>query len=393
MSEGAPRRFRGRIPVDLVTVLGPFLTSRLVLVLLAPLSIGLLTPIGLTSVPGWPAPAFPPTPTWHAVVTAWERFDALWFLRIATDGYRLNDGSAAFFPGFPLAIRGLSPLLGNHPLAAGLVISNLAFLGALACVHAFTRAERGDAAARATVLALCWFPTSHFFLMPYSESLFLLGAAGCLLAASRGRWGLAAFAGAVAALTRSVGLALVAALLVEAAVAARGGWRRALGPLAAAAATAAGFLGYLGWWALRGDAMAPLSFQRCWDRHPSWPWATIARGASIAWERFGAGAGAYWLIDLLVTLVVLAGAVWIAPRVRPSASVFAWGTLLAPLCLVFPDRPLMSMPRLVLVAFPAFWGIVDLARRLRLPPWSVPAAGGVGLGLLATLTVHGYYIF
>ena len=155
----------------------------------------------------------------------------------------------------------------------------------------------------------------------------------------------------------------------------------------------AGLLAYLGSWALRGDATAPLAFQRNWDRHPSWPWATVARGASIAWERFQAGAGGYWLIDLLVTVVVLAGAVWITPRIRPSLSVYAWGTLLAPLCLVFPDRPLMSMPRLVLVAFPAFWGMVDLARRLRLPPWTVPAAGGVGLGLLATLTLHGYYIF
>ena len=61
------------------------------------------------------------------MVTAWERFDALWFLRIATDGYRLHDGSAAFFPGFPLAIRFLSPVLGGHPLAAGFLISNLAF--------------------------------------------------------------------------------------------------------------------------------------------------------------------------------------------------------------------------------------------------------------------------
>ena len=54
MSDAAPSRFRGRIPLDLATVLGPFLTSRFVLVLLAPLTLGLLTPLSTPSVDGWP---------------------------------------------------------------------------------------------------------------------------------------------------------------------------------------------------------------------------------------------------------------------------------------------------------------------------------------------------
>ncbi|MFM8944674.1 MAG: mannosyltransferase family protein [Actinomycetota bacterium] len=393
MSDAAPTRRRGRLPVDLATALGPFLTSRIALLFLPLVTIGLLTPIGANSVPGWPAPAFPPSPTWHAVVTAWERFDALWFLRIAEEGYRLRDASAAFFPGYPLLARVVAFPLGGSPLAAGLFVSNAAFLGALALLHRLTRERFGDAAARGTILALCWFPTSHFFLMPYSESLFLLAAVGCLLAVSKERWDLAALAGAGAALTRSVGIVLAVALLAEAAVALRRGWRRAIGPLAAACATAAGLGAYLGWWALRGDGAAPLAFQENWGREPSLPWMTLLRGISIASERFRAGDGAYWVIDALVVVVVLAGAAWITPRLRPGQAVFLWGTLVMPLCLVFPDRPLMSMPRFVLVAFPAIWGIVDLARRLRLPPWTVPAAGAMGLGLLATLTIHGYYIF
>lgn len=393
MSDAAPARRRGRIPPDLATALGPFLTSRVALLFLPLVSLGMVTPLGANSVPGWPAPPFPPIPGWHAVVTAWERFDALWFLRIADTGYRMHDGSAAFFPGFPLLVRIIALPLGGRPLAAGLLVSNAAFLGALALLHRLTREQFGDATARATILALCWFPTSHFFLMPYSESLFLLAAVGCLLAASHGRWGLAAVAGAGAALTRSVGIVLALALVVEAVVAVRRGWKRALGPAGAALATAAGLGAYLGWWALRGDATAPLAFQENWGREPSPPWETLGRGVSIALRGLDNGGGGYWVIDLLVVAVVLAGAAWITPRLRPAQTVFLWGTLVMPLCLVFPDRPLMSMPRFVLVAFPAIWGIVDLARRLRLPPWTVPAAGAMGLGLLATLTIHGYYIF
>src|SRR4051812_39892948 len=84
------------------------------------------SPVG---VPGWDAHLF--TPGWHNLVTAWERFDGLWYLRIASGGYANGDGSAAFFPLYPLLIRGLSFALGGHPLAAALLVSNLAFAGSL----------------------------------------------------------------------------------------------------------------------------------------------------------------------------------------------------------------------------------------------------------------------
>ncbi|HWO71681.1 MAG TPA: mannosyltransferase family protein, partial [Actinomycetota bacterium] len=88
---------------------------------------------GPVDVPGWPAPE--PGPGWRNLVTAWERFDALWFLRIAEEGYREGDGSAAFFPLYPLAIRTVSRLLGGRPLAAALLVSNAALLAALVVLH------------------------------------------------------------------------------------------------------------------------------------------------------------------------------------------------------------------------------------------------------------------
>jgi CPA1 family monovalent cation:H+ antiporter len=45
-------------------------------------------------VPGWPITQT--SESWHHVFTSWERFDALWFLRIASSGYRVDDPSAAF---------------------------------------------------------------------------------------------------------------------------------------------------------------------------------------------------------------------------------------------------------------------------------------------------------
>ena len=71
---------------------------------------------GPVSVPGWPAHAI--APGWQNLFTAWERFDALWYLRIAAHGYAAHDGSAAFYPLFPLTVRAVSFVIGGHPLAA-----------------------------------------------------------------------------------------------------------------------------------------------------------------------------------------------------------------------------------------------------------------------------------
>ncbi|HEX6382326.1 MAG TPA: mannosyltransferase family protein, partial [Acidimicrobiia bacterium] len=197
--------------------LAVFLSVRVALSVLALLAVALLphsSAIGEAAgipvpvnVPGWPAPTI--TPGWHNLITAWERFDALWFLRIATAGYTPGDGSAAFFPLYPMLIRVLSPVLGGHPLAAGLLISNAAFLGALVVLYFLSSSEFDEQVARRTILYLTIFPSAYFFLAPYSESLFLLLVVSSLWAARRGKWWLAGVAGALAAATRNVGVLLV----------------------------------------------------------------------------------------------------------------------------------------------------------------------------------------
>jgi multiple sugar transport system substrate-binding protein len=116
-----------------------WLGARLGLALVAAVGVALLPAQQPADVPGWPAP--PDTGGWHNLVTAWERWDGLWFLRIASDGYSPGDLGAAFFPLYPLAIRAAGTALGGHPLAGALVVSNLAFLGALVVVYLLTRHE------------------------------------------------------------------------------------------------------------------------------------------------------------------------------------------------------------------------------------------------------------
>ncbi|HSJ50144.1 MAG TPA: mannosyltransferase family protein, partial [Actinomycetota bacterium] len=351
-----------------------------------------LDPVG---VPGWPARPVP-DPGWHNAFTAWERFDALWFLRIADGGYGLGDGSAAFFPLYPLLTRAASWLLGGRPFAAATLISNGAFLAALVVTYLLTARELGERAARTTIVLLCFFPTSYFFLMPYSESVFLLFAVTAFWGARRERWVLAGVAAGLAALTRSIGIILLPALAVEAVTRRAEGRRPAWPALLAAAGAGVGTLAYLGWWQLRtGDWLTPLTRQQNWQREFSWPWATVWDGTRAAFRYVGNVNGGYWLIDWLVVMPVLGLAVYAIGRLPPSFVVYLWAGLLIPIVFVFPDRPFMSMPRFVLTLFPAFWAtavLVDRAAR-PIPRWALVGAGAAGLGMLSVLTVNWYYIF
>lgn len=371
-----------------------FVAVRLGLLVLGVVAVGLFPPLDPVSVPGWPARALP-DPGWHNLFTAWERFDALWFLRIAAEGYRVADGSAAFFPLYPLVVRVVSVLLGGHPFAAALLVSNGAFLGALLVLYSLTRFELSERVARTTVVLLCCFPTSFFLFAPYSESLFLLLAVTALWAARRRRWSLAAAAGFGAALTRNVGIVVALALAVEAIQQrTEKGDRSPLSGLAASAFAGLGTLAVLAFWAARAqDWLAPVNQQANWERSFSWPWITLIDGARAAFRYVGDANGSYWLIDLLVVAPVLVGAVFVLVRYRWTYGAYVWGALLLPLSFVFEDRPLMSMPRFVLPLFPVFWVGAEALERWRIPRWAAAAVGLAGLGLLVPLFVNWYYIF
>jgi hypothetical protein len=295
---------------------------------------------------------------------------------------------------YPLAIRAVSWAMGGHPFGAALLVSNASIAGGLCVLYALTASERSIETARRTVLLVALFPTSFFFFAPYSESLFLLLAATTYWAARSRRWAAAGAAGALAALTRNVGIMLAPALVVEAFHQRAEGRGSVLPGLGAAVAVGIGTLAYLAyWWAKVGDWLAPVDQQANWQRTFSWPWATLVDGTRDAFRYLGTANGGYWLIDWLIVVPVVGASVFALLRYRPSYSVYLWGGLVIPLSFVFADRPLMSMPRFVLPLFPAFWALAELTERWRMPEKAVAAVGAAGLALLVVLFVNWYYIF
>jgi len=126
--------------------------------------------------------------------SGWELFshwDGNFYIQIATLDYSyVNDGqphSVAFFPVFPLLIRGLMAL-GMRAEAAGVLINSSAFLAALVLVY-FWVEERYDAgAAKWTIAVLAWCPFSLFCTVVYTEGLFLFVTASALRAFERGEY-------------------------------------------------------------------------------------------------------------------------------------------------------------------------------------------------------------
>jgi len=336
---------------------------------------------------GFPNPSL--NPGWHMLVTSLQRQDAQWFLRLATSGYAPDDHSAAFFPGFPIAVRAVNVIPGVGPLGAGLLVANAAAFAALLLLHALTRLELGPEAARRAVLFTALFPTAFFLYAPYTESLFLLASVAAFWFARRDRWAFAAAAGAIAAATRSVGVLLVLALAVEALAQYRRG-RPLLPRLAASAAVALGPLLYGGWWLWRyGNAWAPLDAQRAWRPDGAHqPIEVIVGAVQFAWRY-----QTWWLLDLLVVALAVAGVVLAARRIPATYTVYATTSLLLPLLLPLASRPLLSIPRFAAVVFPVSWGWAIAASRRRPPETAIVVAFTGGFAVLAFLFINWQPVF
>jgi hypothetical protein len=372
-----------------------FLGVRLALFLVGLIGVAVIPANDHSGLPGW---ELIEGPGWNNLFTAWERWDALWFLQIATDGYSPTDFSAAFFPLYPLLIRWTSPLVGGHPFAAALLISNLAYLGAMFVFYELTRFEFDESMARLSVVCMAVFPTSYFFVAPYSESLFLLLAVSSLYAARVGRWEIAGSCAALASATRSIGLALGLVLAVEGFMQfqddrEQGRGRRFAVKLFWSAFTAVGTAVYFYYWyRSNGDWLTPLNDQNGWQRFFSWPWETLRDGTRIAFQFIGQYAGGYHTLDWIFVVFGLVATAWVALRTRPLYALYCLAGFVVPLFLAFGGRPFMSLPRFLIVLFPLYWAIARFALRFKAEPLVIGVSAG-GLGLMTLLFVTWYWVF
>jgi hypothetical protein len=302
-------------------------------------------------------------------------WDAGWFLRVATEGYphgfsygpggALEGNGLAFFPLYPMLIRGVAGL-GLTAGTAALAVSWLASIGAAVALHLLGTSLYGKRAGWALVAILCSAPVSVVLSMAYSESLFIALVAGMLVAAHRKVWWAAGLLGLGAALTRPTGAAAAVALAVAAALAVRDSRRERTGegtwqPIVAAAVALAGVPAYLGWVALRvGDPNA-------WFRIQAAGWGTsFDYGASTLSFLGHTLSEADGWVPVSVALILLAAlvAAGVALAQRPWLPLSVYG--LIAMLLVFGQAGFYhSKPRLLLPVLLTLLPAVIAAARAR----------------------------
>jgi len=397
---------RRRLREGLRPCVAVFLATRIGLSLLSVVAVNMIEPLDPVDVPGRAGP--PATQGWHNAIDATERQDAVWYLRLADDGWSTDDASAAFFPLYPLTVRAVGWILPGDDLLAALLVSNLAFLGALLALFALTAEAFGDRVARRAIVVAAIFPTAFFFLAPYTESLFLLLSVLAFREARHDRWDRVAIFGALAALTRSVGILLIPALMVDAIWASRtrggdprdpgsdperdgrAGGGRALGArLTGAAAIALGPVSWFAWWGIvHRSWLAPLDAQQHWGRELQPPWVSLGHAVELAWKF-----QSYWLLDLLIVSIAIAGLALALPALRPSEAVYGALSLLLPVLDPFGDRPLLSVPRFAVVVFPALWGLSGTGFGRKLPGSLVTSVLAAGWAVCVLLFVNWRHLF
>ncbi|MEA2331040.1 MAG: hypothetical protein QOH58_1178 [Thermoleophilaceae bacterium] len=328
------------------------------------------------------------------------RWDAVWYLRIAESGYGGSEGRAAFFPLYPLLVRGLATPFGATPAAlllAAYAVALAAFLAALTLLHRLVSLELGRPLARPALLLCSVFPFAVYFGAPYSESLFLALAVGAFYAARTGRWAWAGGCAGAAAATRSAGVLLMLPLAIVWWSGRERRLRDAAWILAAPLGLAcyALFLGVA-----EGDALRFLDVQDAWSRELSVPLTGALDGLNAAIDGvrqlasgqretvyFQQAAGDPYRIAAINLMLfgslvfAVAACVGIFRRLPPAYGAWVAGSLVLPLSLPVKPQPLMSLPRFLAVLFPIFMWLALWSEERRATD-RVAAVSALGLGLV-----------
>ena len=346
---------------------GPVLTVLLARAVLAGVGVGLYAAGRIpATADATLRPYFGQTPVTEglagALLGVWQRFDAIHYLRIASEGYSATDLSV-FFPSFPLLVRAVGRLLGLDYLFTGLLISTIAAILAAATLNRLVIEEWGDPGlAGRAVSYLVFFPSAFFLLAPYPESLALLFSLVAFRQARRGRWWTAGMAGLAYALTRPQGVLISAVFFLEAARRRPGGVRAALPSVFAILAPALGLLSFVVWRSsVHFPAISEVQLDY-WQRVVSVPFSVILTTVG----RIAAGeAGFIEYIDLLVVALMLAVGFLIVKRLPLPYAAYFWILLAFYLSQTRLTQPLSGQARYALSLFPAFIALADLGKSPR----------------------------
>lgn len=146
--------------------------------------------------------------------------DAARYFEIADELYRSGSGvspNIALAPLFPMAVRGLSRLIGSK-FASALLINTVCSTSASAVIYLLALPDLGRRSAKVAVLFTFLMPAAIFYAAPLPESMLLLLSSAALLAMRREKFIISGVLISLASLTELSGILLIVPFTAEAAV-------------------------------------------------------------------------------------------------------------------------------------------------------------------------------
>jgi hypothetical protein len=288
---------------------------------------------------------------WDPILRPWFRWDTVWYLRIAMDGYAVFDGRQAFAPLYPMTVRLVGSAIGGNMMMAALIVSGTSLLIAVHLLFQLVRSKYKQGA-MLSVLFLLTFPTSFFLWGGYSEALFLALSLAAFYMSENNRWAGAGIFAALSVLTRFQGVFIILPLAWIM-------WRNYAGfnrkmlwllfvPLAFAGFVAYVRLGTVG--RFPWDELA-----NNWNKHWAMPWTGIVNNIRVLYRGNIAWTDSLpFLLDLICALGVSVLGVGIYLKGDKTYALWCFCLLLPAICSVSETGTLISVSRYVLTIFPMF---------------------------------------
>jgi hypothetical protein len=283
----------------------------------------------------------------YILLGIWERFDTLWYLRIAQHGYDLPM-AVIFYPLYPAAIWLVSKLL--PAMTAALLISTVAafffFWGLLRLAS-----ELPEVGKLRTLLLVCVWPTSFVLFAGYAESLTLALVVWAIVFAREAQWEAATVCGLLAGSARPTGVLVFIPLAV---MALRSRQTRSL----LVALTPLGLLTYWGWlrWSGRLSVVEAYRLYQGMTMVP--PWRGLWEALRLIVTEHDVLLAIKLGLLIVIAVISLRRDVRTQNRIplRIEDKAFALAVILQ--MLMYTGRPLLGAARYVLMIYPAFlvWG-------------------------------------
>jgi hypothetical protein len=194
------------------------------------------------------------------------KWDGYHYLHLVTQGWGapIKTGFPAFYPLFPLLVRGLADLTHLNPVNAAFIINFIASYFACFFLYGLAKdffKDHGDA--MRTTLLFMFFPMAYFMFAFYTEAVFCALSFGAFYFARKRRWLICVLFLAAVSAVRLPGLVVALAVFVEYLSSLEWNWRKLDRNFFLFALAPAGFLGYMYYlWKAFGD---PLMFRNAYN--------------------------------------------------------------------------------------------------------------------------------